>query len=159
MYHFFTFVLSLYVVQSGMKINTKIRYGLRTMIEIADCQSSEGILQKDIAQRQQISVKYLDYIVGALKLKGLIRNVGGRGSGYVLARPAIEITMLDIYTAFESILVVQCVSDETFCERSSLCCKAKLYWKQFHRQFVEMLAGRNLEQIMQETIDDCALCD
>ena len=48
------------------------------MIEIADCQHNEGILQKDIADKQQISVKYLDYIIGALKLKGLIRNVGGR---------------------------------------------------------------------------------
>ncbi len=142
-----------------MKINTKIRYGLRTMIEIADCQSSEGVLQKDIAQKQQISIKYLDYIISALKLKGLIRNVGGRGSGYVLARPAEQITMLDIYTAFESILVVQCVSDESFCERSTPCCKANLYWKLFHKQFVEMLAGRNLEQIMQETKEDCALCD
>ena len=102
-----------------MKINTKIRYGLRTMIEIADCQSPEGILQKEIAKRQQISVKYLDYIVSALKLKGLIRNVGGRGSGYVLARSPVEITMLDIYTAFESVLVVQCVSDESFCETVS----------------------------------------
>lgn len=151
-------MLSLYVGKVGMKINTKIRYGLRTMIEIADCQSPEGILQKEIAKRQQISVKYLDYIVSALKLKGLIRNVGGRGSGYVLARSPVEITMLDIYTAFESVLVVQCVSDESFCERSSLCCKANLYWKQFHRQFVEMLSGRNLEQIMQETKEDCALC-
>ena len=76
------------------------------MIEIADCRNSEGILQKDIAERQQISVKYLDYIISALKLKGLIRNVGGRGSGYVIARPAVDITMLDIYTAFEPIVVV-----------------------------------------------------
>ena len=142
-----------------MKVNTKIRYGLRTMIEIAGCQNTEGILQKDIAERQQISVKYLDYIISALKLKGLIRNVGGRGSGYVLSRPAIKITMLDIYTAFESILVVQCISDESFCERSSPCCKARIYWKQFHKQFEEMLSSRNLEQIMEETVEDCALCD
>ncbi|HBG56941.1 MAG TPA: Rrf2 family transcriptional regulator [Porphyromonadaceae bacterium] len=152
-------MLSLSVGQRGMKINTKIRYGLRTMIEIADCKNPEGVLQKDIAKRQQISVKYLDYIISALKLKGLIRNVGGRGSGYVLARPAVEITMLDIYTAFEPVLVVQCVSDDSFCERSSLCCKANLYWKQFHRQFVEMLSGRSLEQIMMETKEDCLLCE
>lgn len=120
---------------------------------------TEGILQKDIAERQQISVKYLDYIISALKLKGLIRNVGGRGSGYVLSRPAYAITMLDIYTAFEPIVVVQCISDETFCKRSSLCCKAMLYWKQFHKQFNDMLSEKNLEQIMLETKEDCALCE
>lgn len=142
-----------------MKINTKIRYGLRTMIEIADCRNSEGILQKDIAERQQISVKYLDYIISAIKLKGLIRNVGGRGSGYVIARPAVDITMLDIYTAFEPIIVVQCVSDDKFCKRSSSCCKARLYWKKFQSDVLEMLSGRNLEQIIQETRDDCVLCE
>lgn len=133
-----------------MKINSKIRYGLRTMIEIAECQNTEGILQKDIADRQNISVKYLDYIISALKLKGLIRNVGGRGSGYMLSRPSNSITMLDIYTAFEPIVVVQCISDKSFCERSLLCCKANIYWKQFHRQFEDMLAAKSLEQIIQD---------
>ncbi|HBK42488.1 MAG TPA: Rrf2 family transcriptional regulator, partial [Porphyromonadaceae bacterium] len=64
-----------------MKINSKIRYGLRTMIEIACCKEPTGILQKDIAKNQNISVKYLDYIISALKLKGLISNTKGRGSG------------------------------------------------------------------------------
>lgn len=141
-----------------MKVNTKIRYGLRTMIEIAGCKDVDGVLQKDIAERQQISVKYLDYIISALKLKGLIRNVKGRGSGYVLAKPAVNITMLDIYTAFEQVLIVQCVSNDSFCERSSHCCKANLYWKQFHKQFRAMLESRNLEQIMMETQEDCDVC-
>lgn len=134
-----------------MKINTKIRYGLRAMIEIADCNNSEGILQKEIAQKQLISIKYLDYIISALKLKGLIRNVGGKGSGYVLTRPADLITMFDIYTAFEPILIVQCISDDSFCERSLMCCCAKNYWKEFHQQFVEMLSSKNLGQILQES--------
>ena len=42
-----------------MKINTKIRYGLRTMIEIANAQDDNGVLQKDIAKNQNISLKYL----------------------------------------------------------------------------------------------------
>jgi Rrf2 family iron-sulfur cluster assembly transcriptional regulator len=137
-----------------MKVNTKVRYGLRTMIEIADCKSSEGILQKEIAQKQLISVKYLDYIISALKLKGLIRNVAGKGSGYVLTRPADQITMLDIYTAFEPILIVQCITDDSFCERSLMCCCAKSYWKEFHQKFVEILASKNLEQILQEAKDN-----
>lgn len=129
------------------------------MIEIACCHDPEGILQKDIAKKQNISVKYLDCIICALKLKGLITNVKGRGSGYMLSRPPAEITMLDIYTAFEPVLVVQCVASDWYCERSSHCCKANLYWKRFHRQFTEMLSGRNLEEIILETKDDCALCE
>lgn len=129
------------------------------MIEIASCHDPEGILQKDIAMQQHISVKYLDYIISALKLKGLIMHVKGRGTGYVLARHPAEITMLDIYTAFEPVLIVQCLSNDSYCERSSHCCKANLYWKEFQRQFNEMLSGKNLEQIIQETKEDCLLCD
>lgn len=129
------------------------------MIEIASCHDPGGILQKDIAIQQHISVKYLDYIISALKLKGLIMHVKGRGTGYVLARHPAEITMLDIYTAFEPVLIVQCLSNESYCERSSHCCKANLYWKEFQRQFIEMLSGKNLEQIIRETKEDCLLCD
>lgn len=149
----------MYAISDSMKINTKIRYGLRTMIEIACCHNPEGILQKDIAIQQNISVKYLDYIISALTLKGLIMHAKGRGTGYILARPASEITMLDIYTAFEQVLIVQCLSNDLYCERSSHCCKANLYWKEFQKQFIGMLSSKNLEQIIHETKEDCAVCN
>ena len=128
-----------------MKINTKIRYGLRTMIEIACCKEPTGILQKDIAKNQNISVKYLDYIISALKLKGLIINSKGRGSGYMLTRPADQITMLDIYTAFEQIVIIECVKNRSFCERATHHCTANNYWKQFHHQIIEILSSKTLE--------------
>jgi len=61
-----------------MKISSKVRYGLRTMIEIAASTDSDGILQKDIAKNQNISNKYLDPIISALKLKDLISNSKGK---------------------------------------------------------------------------------
>lgn len=138
-----------------MKINSKIRYGLRTMIEIACCHEPSGILQKDIAKNQNISVKYLDYIISALKLKGLISNSKGRGSGYVLTRSPEEITMLDIYTAFEQIVVIECVNNKSFCERATHSCTANNYWKQFSRQLVEILSAKTLDQIISETKYQC----
>lgn len=142
-----------------MKINSKIRYGLRTMIEIACCQDPSGILQKDIAKNQNISVKYLDYIISALKLKGLISNTRGRGSGYMLALPAEDITMLDIYTAFEQIVVIECVNNKSYCERATHSCTANNYWKQFSRQLVQMLQSKTLDQVIQETKYECFECD
>lgn len=125
------------------------------MIEIACCHEPLGILQKDIAKNQNISVKYLDYIISALKLKGLISNSRGRGSGYVLARPADEITMLDIYTAFEQIVVIECVNNKSYCERATHSCTANNYWKQFSRHLVEILSSKTLSQIIGETKYDC----
>lgn len=133
-----------------MKINTKVRYGLRAMIEIATANNSEGILLKDIAKSQNISNKYLDPIIASLILKGLISTVNGKRSGYRLSRSAQDISMLDIYTAFEPIIIVDCVDNSNFCTRSCDCC-AKEYWDGFKTEFVEMLSKKKLAQIICET--------
>jgi Rrf2 family protein len=138
-----------------MRVNTKIRYGLRTIIEIANSTDPNGVLQKDIAKSQHISLKYLDPIISALKVKGLVANSKGRGSGYRLTREPKDITMLDIYTAFEQIVIVECINNKGFCERSTHNCKAKSYWNEFSEEFTQLLAKKNLEQIIQETYYEC----
>ncbi|MFZ4581046.1 MAG: RrF2 family transcriptional regulator [Paludibacter sp.] len=131
-----------------MRINTKIRYGLRTMIVIAKAPELEGILQKDIAENQDISLKYLDSIISSLKLKGLIVNVRGKGSGYKLARPANEITVYDIYTAFERIDVVDCIDNPEICIKSSHNCNANSFWCDFKTDFTSMLKNKVLSNII-----------
>jgi Rrf2 family protein len=138
-----------------MKVNTKIRYGLRTMIEIAGSAEQYGMLQKDIAKNQNISLKYLDPIISALKLKGLIVNSKGKGSGYLLARPIDEITMFDIYIAFEDIEIIECINNCSFCERSTHDCKAKNYWSEFKVEICDILKKKNLAQIVKETYYEC----
>lgn len=142
-----------------MKINTKIRYGLRTMIEIASSGNQDGVLQKDIAKNQNISLKYLDPIIASLKLKQLIVNSKGKGSGYVLAKPAEKISMLDIYTAFERIEIVECINNYEFCVRSTHDCKANNYWMEFGHDFIELLAKRNLKEILERTKYVCTDCE
>lgn len=64
-----------------MKVNTKIRYGLRAMLELGLNENKKnytGLLQKDIAENQKLSVKYLDPIINSLKAKGLIKNAVGK---------------------------------------------------------------------------------
>lgn len=138
-----------------MRVNTKIRYGLRTMIEIASSQDPNGVLQKDIAKSQHISLKYLDPIISALKLKGLITNSKGRGSGYRLTREPKDITMHDIYTAFEQIVVIECVNNLGYCDRSMHDCKGRNYWHEFKDDFEKILLKKNLEQIINETYYEC----
>lgn len=140
-----------------MKINTKIRYGLRTMIEIASALDENGVLQKEIARKQNISFKYLDPIISALKLKGLIVNSKGKGSGYRLTRPASEISMYEIYTAFEQISVVECINNKGYCERSLHDCKANCYWTEFGKEFIKILRSKNLEEIVRSTRFECAV--
>ena len=130
-----------------MKINTKIRYGMRAMIDIASSQNPEGVLQKDISLHQDISLKYLDSIIAALKLKGLIANSKGKGSGYKLTRDPNEITVWDIYTAFELTIIVDCIENKEFCNRSCDC-KSRDYWIEFKKDLIELLSKKRLSQII-----------
>lgn len=130
-----------------MKLNTKIRYGLRTVIEIAMSDNPRGILQKDIAQKQKISVKYLDSIISALKVKGIIANTKGRGGGYRLVKPAGDISMLEVYTAFEPVTVVECIENKDFCDQACDCI-SRDYWIEFKHNYSELLAKKSLAQII-----------
>jgi Rrf2 family protein len=125
------------------------------MIEIANTNDPSGVLQKDIAKNQNISLKYLDSIILALKVKGLVVNSKGRGSGYLLTREPKDITMLDIYTAFEQIVIVECINNKGLCDRATHDCKARSYWSGFGQDFRELLSKKNLEQIMLETYYEC----
>jgi Rrf2 family protein len=138
-----------------MRVNSKIRYGLRTIIEIASSTDPNGVLQKDIAKSQHISLKYLDPIISSLKLKGLISNSKGRGSGYKLTRDPKDITMLEIYTAFEQIVVIECINNLSFCDRSLHDCKGRNFWQEFKIDFEAILSNKNLAQIIEDTYYEC----
>jgi Rrf2 family protein len=132
-----------------MIINTKIRYGLRTVIEIAMSDKPGGMYQKDIAVSQKISNKYLDSIISSLKVKGLIANTSGKRSGYILGKPKEEITLYDIYTAFEPISVVPCLSNPECCVNADRC-KARKYWQNFKNDYEILLKSRTLIQIIED---------
>jgi Rrf2 family protein len=131
-----------------MKINTKIRYGLRTMLELGLPDNKAGLFQKDIAKNQQLSEKYLDPIIAALKISGLITNVSGKKSGYVLNRPASEITVYDIYRAFEpELAIVHCVNKPVTCFVSRICV-ANEYWAGLNETITKYLKNSTLEDIV-----------
>jgi Rrf2 family protein len=111
-----------------MKINTKVRYGLRTMIELGCHNNKTGVHQREIAKNQQLSEKYLDPIISSLKAAGLIINISGKKSGYIITKPPKQITVLDVFKAFEAdVAVVQCLCSPSICERADHCATRE-YW-------------------------------
>jgi len=105
-----------------LKFSTKTRYGIRALLEIALNRNGAGVFQKDIAENQKISNKYLDQIISSLKVANLISNVKGKKSGYILTRKPEEITMLDIHNAFEPfVCIVDCLSENIRCDMESTC--------------------------------------
>ncbi len=131
-----------------MKMNTKIRYGLRAMIEISRHKSSSGTLQKEISAVQGIPLKYLDSIITGLRNAGLILNYSGKRSGYILSKHPNEITVYDIYRAFEPELnLVHCSDRGNECTRLNNC-DATGYWSDLNDQIKNLMQSSTLDQFI-----------
>lgn len=138
-----------------MKFNTKTRYGLRTMIELAMNSKDKGVFQKEIAERQEISFKYLDQIIAALKASGLIENFEGRMSGYTLSRDPDRISVYDVYKAFESeMVIIDCLKEEGICSRDRNCATRE-FWNGLNKLIVRYLESTDLGKLArkQEQLD------
>jgi len=129
-------------------MNTKVRYGLRAMIEISNNESSTGMLQKDISAAQEIPLKYLDAIITGLRNAGLIVNFAGKRSGYILTMQPGEISVYDIYRAFEpELTLVNCACPGNECSRIHIC-PAKDYWFELNNVIKNQMESTTLEQIV-----------
>ena len=127
---------------------TKTRYGIRAMVEIAKADPKKGILQKNISKNQKISNKYLDQIIHSLKDAELIVNVKGKKSGYRLTRPASEITMYQIHTAFEAeIAVIECLSQHVTCEMEKICYTYP-FWNGLNKIVEDYFTNATLQDIV-----------
>ena len=132
-----------------MKITKKVRYGLRAMIEINRNESSSGMLQKDIATNQEIPLNFLDSIITDLRNAGLIVNFAGKRSGYILSRPPDEISVYDIYRAFEpELTLVNCECPGNVCNRIDIC-PARDYWSDLNNEIKNQMKSSSLEQIVE----------
>lgn len=89
-----------------MRISCKVEYGVRALLDLALHGQAGPSLSRDTAQRQGIPETYLNQLLLQLRRGGLVASVRGPRGGHLLARPAGEITMLEIVEALEGPLVV-----------------------------------------------------
>lgn len=106
-----------------MKVSTRGRYAIRFLIDIGEREEQGFITLKEIADRQDISRKYLEQIVPILNQAGLLKANRGYKGGYRLGRPADEITVADVLKATGRRFGHQSLSGKGFgrvCENSEL---------------------------------------
>ena len=117
-----------------MKISTKGRYALRMMIDIAENSNNEWVTIKEISERQEISIKYLEQIVTNLTRAGLLRSGRGPQGGYMLTKLTEQYTAGEIIRAIEGKLApVACLNDEVnLCERKGSC-KTLDFWQGLYK--------------------------
>lgn len=137
-----------------MKLSTKGRYGLSAVLDLANHADEEAIALSQIAERQGISMNYLEQLISKLKKAGIVNSIRGAQGGYVLAIPAEKISVGDILRALEGDLnPVDCSAvnkSESICSNSDLCV-TKYVWKRISDSINEAVDGIMLSELVAET--------
>jgi Rrf2 family protein len=121
------------------------------MIELAQNEAKRPLQLKVIAQRQDISIKYLEQLMAVLRSAGLIRSVRGSKGGYILARAANQIRLSDILNCLEgSVTTVECVEDADHCVRAAECA-ARQVWIKVQQAIDDVLQSITLQDVVDMT--------
>jgi Rrf2 family protein len=133
----------------NMLISTKGRYALRILVDMAEHATETYIPLKEIAQRQEISEKYLESIVKELVKNDVVSGVRGKGGGYRLRRPPEQINVGDILKYMEGTLApVACLErDASPCARAAVC-RTLEFWRGLDKAIRDYTAGYSLADLM-----------
>lgn len=132
-----------------MKISTKGRYALRLMLDIGLNCKEAPVRIKDVAARQEISVKYLEQIVSVLVKAGYLKSIRGPQGGYRLMKEPKEYTLGMILRLTEgSLAPVECLEGEVnSCNRSEACVTLR-FWKELNQAIENVVDKYTLEDLM-----------
>lgn len=134
-----------------MKLSTRGRYGVRALLELAMGYKGGPIPINKLAERQEISAKYLEQLLIPLKAAGLVNSVRGARGGYVLAREPQKITLYDIVSVLEGpVVVVDCVENPDYCDRVGGCV-VHLLWDEMSTLMQNFLTSISLADLVERS--------
>src|ERR1700759_4403199 len=139
-----------------MMFSTKAEYGVRVMVELARRRPDEPVPLAEIAQQDGLPLACLEHLVARLRRAGLVDSRRGSRGGYLLARPAAEITMAEVVEALEgSIAPIECISQSPdgsiVCARESErdhVCPTKLLWTRVRMSIIGTLRETTLADLL-----------
>ena len=153
------------IIEGGkaVKLSTKGRYGLRAVIDLAVYAESEPVSLAAVAERQSISISYLEQLIAKLKKAGIVLSTRGAQGGYTLAKLPEEISVGDILRALEGDLSpVDCVETggETECASADFCV-TKYVWKRISDSINHAVDSILLSELVEESkkVKNVAACD
>lgn len=132
-----------------MKMSTKGRYGVRAMVHLAVHYGQGPLPVRKIAEKMDVSAKYLEHLMTALRMAGLIRSIRKAHGGYILARSPKEIRLSDVVRALEgSVAPVDCVDDAGVCHQVDSCATRDL-WRKMKEAMDNVLESMTLDEMAQ----------
>src|SRR5271157_3368072 len=140
-----------------MMFSTKAEYGVRVMVELARRAGDDPIPLTEIAAHDGLPLAYLEHLAARLRKAGLVDSRRGSRGGYLLARPAQEITMAEVVAALEGeIAPIECISQgadgSIVCSRESdpaHACPTKLLWARVRGSIVRTLRETTLADLLE----------
>ena len=132
-----------------MRLSTRARYGTRALLDLALHQGDRPVLLKDIAQRQQISLQYLEHLITPLIAGGIVRSTRGPKGGMSLAKPPQEIRLAEVIQLLEgSAAPVECVDNPAVCPRSEFCVTRDI-WGELKKAIDGVLDSTTLRDLVE----------
>ena len=132
-----------------MKLSTKGRYGIRALLELALHEGEEPVSLRNIAERQQISLPYLEHLVAPLIAGGIVRSTKGPRGGILLTRAPEEIRLSEVIQLLEgSIALVDCVNNPDICARSEFCVTRDI-WDEIKKAVDGILESTTLQDLVE----------
>jgi Rrf2 family iron-sulfur cluster assembly transcriptional regulator len=132
-----------------VKLSTKGRYAVMAMVDLATQTNGKPIALADVAERQEISLSYLEQLFGRLRRGHLVKSVRGPGGGYLLARDASEIRVADVIMAVdEPIKATRCTpGSPSGCQGRQQRCLTHDLWEELGNQIYLFLSTVSLEDV------------
>ena len=135
-----------------MQISTKVRYGMRAMLEIALQDEGKPVVTALIAKNQNLSKKYLEALLTVLKTTNFIRSIRGSKGGYVLTRRPKDISLEDIFIALEGpIEITHCANPYAVCTGLEGCVTRDL-WIDMSKLLSDYLKSKTLQDLVDSHI-------
>ncbi len=132
-----------------MLISTRGRYALRVMLDLAENRERGYLPMKEVAERQELSLKYMERIMPALVKAGFVEGIHGKGGGYRLVGEPKEYTVLEILQLTEGDLApVACLTQGAEpCSRAERC-RTLSMWNKLYEMVKKFFAGITLEDLL-----------
>ena len=132
-----------------MKLSTRGRYGTRALLDLALHQGEAPVLLKDVAQRQQIPLPYLEHLITPLIAGGIVWSTRGARGGISLAKPPEQVKLSEVIQLLEgSIAPVECVNNPGVCSRSELCVTRDI-WSELKKAMNGVLESTTLQDLVE----------
>jgi Rrf2 family iron-sulfur cluster assembly transcriptional regulator len=130
-----------------MRLTTKCRYAVTAMLDLALHDHGDPTALADIADRQELSLSYLEQLFAQLRRAGLVKSVRGPGGGYQLTRPSTEINVAEIVVAVDEDVDVTRCSGRGDCQNGHKCLAHDL-WMGLSEQIRHFLTGIHLADLL-----------